>query len=328
MVDDLEEKSEGLDLQHYLGVVRRRHLQFLIPLFLGWAVVWGASWVLPPKYQSVTTILVEQPTMPKDYVTPNVNDDLQERLQSITQQILSRTRLLHIIEQLNPYGDEHTKRSPDEQVDRMRKDIEIELVRDQRNQITAFNIYFTSRDPKIAQAVTSEVTNLFINENLEVRQQQSEDTTQFLETQLEAARKSLADQDDRIRQFKAQHVGEMPGQLASNLQILTGLQSQLQNEEDALNAARQQHVYLQTLADQYRSLQASPKGADGSTGVGLPALDQQLDKLKSQLADLKSRYTDRHPDVRKLTEQIAETEKMRDQLLASLKTKSTDTTSA
>ena len=107
MVDDLEESSsEGLDLQHYLGMVRRRHLHFLIPLFLGWAVVWGASWVLPPRYQSSTLILVEQPTMPKDYVTPNVNDDLQDRLQSITQQILSRTRLLHIIEQLNPYGGE------------------------------------------------------------------------------------------------------------------------------------------------------------------------------------------------------------------------------
>ena len=81
-------KSEGFDLQRYLGVVRRRHLQFLIPLFLGWAVVWGASWVLPPRYVSSTLILVEQPTMPKDYVTPNVNDDLQERMQSITQQIL------------------------------------------------------------------------------------------------------------------------------------------------------------------------------------------------------------------------------------------------
>jgi polysaccharide biosynthesis transport protein len=69
MVDDLEEKSsEGLDLQRYLGIVRRRHLHFLIPLFLGWAVVWGMSWVLPPRYESGTLILVEQPTMPKDYV--------------------------------------------------------------------------------------------------------------------------------------------------------------------------------------------------------------------------------------------------------------------
>jgi uncharacterized protein involved in exopolysaccharide biosynthesis len=94
MAVDLDEKSsEGFDLQHYLGVVRRRHLHFLIPLFIGWAVVWGVSWVLPPTYRSSTLILVEQPTMPKNYVTPNVNEDLQDRMQSITQQILGRTRL-------------------------------------------------------------------------------------------------------------------------------------------------------------------------------------------------------------------------------------------
>jgi succinoglycan biosynthesis transport protein ExoP len=326
MVDDTEEKSSaGLDLQHYLGVVRRRHIHFLIPLFLGWALVWAASWVLPPRYQSSTLVLVEQPTMPKDYVTPNVNDDLQERLQSITQQILSRTRLLHIIDQFGLYASAHTQRSPDEKVDRMRKDIDIQLVRDEHNRITAFNVLYSSRSPEIAQQVTGELSDLFINENLEVRQQQSEDTTKFIEAQLETARKALSEQEDRVRQFKGQHVGEMPGQLASNLQILTGLQSQLQAEEDALNSAKQQHVFLQSQADQYRVLQGSSKGGDVTTG-GLPAVEQELEKLKAQLADLSSHYTERHPDVRKVKEQIAKTEAMRDQLLESMKTKGPDAT--
>jgi polysaccharide biosynthesis transport protein len=328
MVDDLEESgSEGLDLQKYLGIAKRRHLHFLIPLFIGWVAVWSVSWVLPPRYQSSTLILVEQPTMPKDYVTPNVTDDLQARMQSITQQILSRTRLLHIIDQYNLYTLPHSDRSPDDKVELMRRDIDIELVRDERsNQITAFNVYYTSRNPHIAQQVTGELTNLFINENLEVRQQQSEDTTNFLESQLQAARESLAAQEEKIRVFKAQYPGELPGQLASNLQILSGLQSQLQSEEDALNAAKQQHVYLQTLADQYRNLQTPSKSGEGNA-VGLPALDQELDKLKAQLADLSSRYTDRHPDVRKLKEQIAETEKQREQLIANMKTKPADSAS-
>src|SRR5271156_898220 len=321
MVDDLDEKSsEGFDLQRYLGVVRRRHLHFLIPFFLGWVLVWGASWILPPRYQSGTLILVEQPTMPKDYVTPNVNDDLQERMQSITQQILSRTRLLHIIDQYNLYAAPRSQPSPDQKVDRMRKDIDIELVRDARNQITAFNVSYSSRDPRMAQQVTSELTNLFINENLEVRQQQSEDTTTFLENQLEAARQTLSDQEEKIREFKGQHVGELPAQVGSNLQILAGLQSQLQNEQDALNTARQQQVYLETLVNQYRSLQGTPK-ADPGANLGLPAVNEELDKLRAQLADLSSHYTDRHPDVRKVREQIAKTEKMRDQLLAGLKSK-------
>jgi len=316
MVDDLDEKDPvPIDLQHYVGLVRRRHLHFLIPLFLGWLAVWGASWVLPPRYRSSTLILVEQPTMPKDYVTPNVNDDLQQRMQSITQQILSRTRLLHIIDGKHLYGDTRARLNPDEQVERMRKDIEIELVRDSQSRVNAFNVSYTARDPYIAQQVTSQLTDLFISENLEVRQQQSEDTTKFLEGQLETARKSLAEQEGEIREFKGQHVGELPAQVESNLQILSGMQSQLRTEEDALNTAKQQRVYLQSLAAQYRSLKVVSPAADGAP-VGLAAIDQELDRLKAQLADLSSHYTDRHPDVRKVKDQIAKTQRRRDLFVA------------
>ncbi len=98
-----EQEAQPLDLGRYVDLVRRRHMQFLMPLFLGWLVVWGSSWFLQARYISSTLILVEEPTMPKNYVVPNVNDDLQARLQSISQQILSRTRLLLIIDNLNLY---------------------------------------------------------------------------------------------------------------------------------------------------------------------------------------------------------------------------------
>jgi polysaccharide chain length determinant protein (PEP-CTERM system associated) len=323
MAEDFEEKSLEFDPQAYLAIARRRHLHFLLPLLVGWLAVWVASWILPARYKSNTLILVEQPTMPKDYVTPNVSDNLQERLESITQQILSRTNLLHIIDEFNLYPRDLT---PDDKVERMRKDVEIELVKDTHNQVTAFNVSYSSRSPRLAQQVTSEITNLFINENLEVRQQQSEDTTKFLADQLETARKNLDVQEEKIQVFKGQHVGELPTQLGSNLQILSGLQSQLQAEQDALNTAKQQHVYLQTLLSQYRSLRDSPKGPDGIP-MGLPALDQELAKLRDELADLRARYTERHPDVRKLKDQIAQTEKMRDQLAADLKVKAFDSES-
>jgi succinoglycan biosynthesis transport protein ExoP len=324
MVDELDEQApDAFDMQRWLSAARRRHLHFLVPAFFGWLMVWGASWVIPPVYRSGTLILVEQPSMPKDYVTPNVSDDLQERLQSITQQILSRTRLLQIIDQVKIYGDPHSKMTPDEKVERMRKDIEIELVHDAHNdKITAFNVYYSARDPHLAQKVTSELTNLFINENVEVRQQQSEDTTQFLQSQLETARNALSEQEEKIRVFKGQHVGEMPTQQQSNLAILNGLQSQLQNAEDALNTAKQQRIYLQTLIDQYRAMQGTVSTGGGSAPESLPAIDKELERLKTQLAELSSRYTDRHPDLRKLKEQIAQTEKTRDALIADLAAKS------
>jgi polysaccharide biosynthesis transport protein len=316
-----EQSSERPDIQHYLQVVRRRHIHFLIPLFLGWLVVWGASWVLPVRYKSGTLILVEQPTMPKNYVVPNVIDDLQNRLQSITQQILSRTRLLLIIDKLNLYGDTHRQLTQDEKVELMRKDIDIELVRDSHNdQITAFKINYSAHDPHVAQRVTSELTDLFINENLKVRQQQSEDTTKFIGNQLENARASLAEQEAKVREFKGQHEGELPSQEASNLQILSGLQSQLQNEQDGLNTAKQQRVYLQTLIEQYRAVHTTSRSADGSP-IGLAVIDQELDRLKSKLADLSSRYTDRYPEIVNLKDEIAKTEKRRGQIVAELKTK-------
>jgi succinoglycan biosynthesis transport protein ExoP len=316
-----EKNSEGFDIGRYLQVVRRRHIHFLIPVFLGWLVVWGASWVLPVRYKSGTLILVEQPTMPKNYVEPNVSDDLQNRLQSITQQILSRTRLLTIIDKLHLYDDSHRETTSDEKVELMRKDIDIELVRDSHgDQITAFRIYYSARDPQVAQKVTGELTDLFINENLKVRQQQSEDTTKFIGSQLENARASLAEQEAKVREFKGEHEGELPSQEASNLQILSGLQAQLQNEQDSLNTAKQQRVYLQTLIEQYRALHATTRSADGSP-TGLAGLDQELDKLKSKLADLSSRYTEHYPEVETLKDEIAKTEKRRNVLVAELRTK-------
>jgi succinoglycan biosynthesis transport protein ExoP len=322
MTQEFEEQSPtGFKLDQLPGIARRRQFHFLIPLFLAWLAVWGSSWFLAPRYKSGTLILVEQPTMPKDYVTPNVSDDLQGRLQNITQQILSRTRLMHIIDEFNLYSGAHEQLDPEAKVERVRKDIDIELVRDTSDRITAFNVHYSSSDPYTAQQVTSELTTLFINENLEVRQQQSEGTTKFLIDQLDTARKSLADQEEKVREFKSQHIGELPGQLGTNLQILSGLQGQLQSEADAINSAKQQHAYLRTLVDQYRALQVAPKTGDGAP-MGLPALDDELQKLKGQLADLSSRYTDRHPDVRKLKQQIAKTEKIRQQISADLKARS------
>jgi len=316
-----EPQSEGMDIPRYLEIVRRRHLQFLIPLFLGWLLVWGASWVLPVRYKSSTLILVEQPTMPKNYVTPNVTDDLQNRLQSITQQILSRTRLLLIIDKLHLYNDTRRRQiTPDDKVALMRKDIDIELVRNALLEITSFKINYSARNPLVAQQVTGELTNLFIDENLKVRQQQSEDTTKFIGDQLENARASLAEQEDKVREFKGKHEGELPSQEASNLQILSGLQSQLQNEQDTLNTAKQQRVYLQTLTEQYRTLHPTTRSADG-TPTGLTAIDLELDKLRSKLAELSSRYTDHYPEVENLKDEIAKTEKTRAALVAELKTK-------
>src|SRR5271156_4588490 len=124
MEEELQESGESLDINQIKGIVRRRRWQFLVPFFCGWLLVWGVSWVLPSTYRSGTLILVEQPSVPEKYVVSNIDSDIQHQLDSITQQILSRTRLLRIIDSLNLYPEERKNVSPDDLVEKMSKDIE------------------------------------------------------------------------------------------------------------------------------------------------------------------------------------------------------------
>src|ERR1700761_7518253 len=296
--------SERPDVGRYLDVARRRQLYFLLPFLLTWLVIWGLSFVLHPLYKSSTLILVEQPTMPDNLVAPNVTENLQARLQTITQQILSRTRLLMIADKLHLYQGPGV--GEDDRIELMRKDISIDLVRDVRNnEITSFKISYSVRDPQTAQQVTDELKNLFIDENLKVRQEESEGTTKFIESQLEDARVRLAEQEAKVRAFESGHEGVLPSQQTSNLAILNGYQAEIQNAQDSLNQSKQQRVYLQALIDQAHAARGAQR-ADG-TPTGLAEIDSQLERLRSQLVDLSSRYTDQYPDVLKLKEQIAKT---------------------
>jgi polysaccharide chain length determinant protein (PEP-CTERM system associated) len=321
MEEELQESNELPDFTEIKGMVRRRRWQFLVPFFCGWALVWGASWLIPSTYRSGTLILVEQPSVPEKYVVSNIDSDIQHQLDSITQQILSRTRLIRIIDSLGLYAQERKHASPDDLVAKMSKDIDIELSRGDDRKLSAFNIYYASRDPKMAQAATAELANLFITENLEQRQERSENTTKFLEDQLDQARAKLTAQEAKLRVFKDQHLGELPTQTQSNLQILIGLQSQVQGNEDSLNRAQQRNTYLESLINQYRAMDSGSKPAEGGP-VGLAEIDKELDQLKAQLTDLTSHYTDKHPDVRKTREQIARTEQMRERIVADMNNRS------
>lgn len=318
MFDEIEDKPvHPKALSYYWDLLRRRRWGLILPVFVVATAAWAVSWFVPAYYRSETLILVEQQKVPEQYVVSNVASDIQDRLQSMTQQILSRTRLLHIIDELHLYADQRSRLSPDEIVDKMRQDITIDLVQapGHREDLTAFKISYSSRDARLSQQVTNHLTSLFIDENLKDRQQQSESTTNFLENQLSDARKGLAEQEQRVREFKSRYLGELPGQMQSSVQILSGLQSRLQSELEALNQSKQQNLYLESLATQYRSMrEGMPQGAKSKDLP--PALDQELARLKTQLADVQARYTERHPDYRKLKQQIAKIEKMKEQLQA------------
>src|SRR6202049_3175816 len=157
MSEELDEPV-FLSWEEYWAIAVRRRWWILLPLFLVWAVVWGASWYLPVTYQSESLILVEQQKVPDQYVVPNVTSNLQERLQSLTEQILSRTRLQSTIERLHLYPRHGGSLNSGDPVERMRSDIKIELVSapDHPGDYTAFKMRYSAGSPELAQRVNGE----------------------------------------------------------------------------------------------------------------------------------------------------------------------------
>jgi len=308
--------------EEYWAIAVRRRWWILLSVFVAWGVVWGMSWLLPSTYQSEALILLEQQKVPDQFVAPNVTDTLQDRVQSISQQILSRTRLQATIDRFHLYSKADSPsilHKPLDPVELMRNDISIELVRapGRTGEFTAFKMRYTADSPQIAQQVNAELTSLFVKENVEAEQQLSEDTTTFLENQLADARAKMVEQEAKVAAFKAKHLGELPSQLESNVQILAGIQAQLQSAEQALDSARQQKLYMESLLRQYQSRASLDSGSSGNAAVAGdstiatgPSIEKELLALRLRLQDLQSRYTESHPDVIALKDKIAKTEKM------------------
>jgi len=315
---DAEDGQVSRSLEEYWAIARRRRWYILFPLFVAWGIVWVGSWLVPSTFQSEALILVEQQKVPEQYVVPNVTVSLQDRLQSMTQQILSRTRLQSTISRVHLYekrglGALFTK--TEDPVEQMRKDIAIELVEvpGRPGQLTAFKIRYSAGTPKLAQQVNSELTSLFIDENLKSQQQLSESTTAFLQNQLVEARAKLEEQEAKVRAFKAVHFGDLPSQTETNVQILSGLQNQLLGSQRALDEAKQQKLYLESLQQQYQTAQAD-MGIDNSSAPSPQRLTKDLIDLRYQLEAARSRLTEEHPDIIALKDKIAKIEKMKNDL--------------
>jgi len=301
MGENLElEQQRGLDV--YWQAAKRQRWWFVVPAVVGWLIGVVAIFILPPKFRSETTILVEQPSVPAEYIPPTVSVDLQTRLESLTEQILSRTRLQRIIQDLHLYPE--VAAGSESTIGKMRKDIQVDLLQSgTRNQLSGFKISYSASDPHVAQQVAGRLTSLFIAENLKNQQQLSQGTTDFLESELESARKDLERQEAQLRMFRTRYLGELPDQMQGNMQILNGLQTRLDGANQALSHAEQQKLYLSSLLDQAR-IRPHDTGA-------APSIDDRLEKLESQLAEARLRYTPKHPDVLRLEQQVADAEQLK-----------------
>lgn len=263
----LHQRSQGAVLQDYLEILWRRKWFLVIPLALGLGLGGIACFLIPPTYRSSTLILVEPQKVPSSYVNPTVTGTVDDRLRTISQQIMSRTNLSKIVKEYSLYkpeepvntpqdgwidkGKEKVKQVlvnvglmpknvavspnqdevPEDIINRMRKDIEVKVTGKE-----AFSVAYMGRDPSVVMRVTNTLALLFIEENLKVRERQAEGTSEFLESQLGEVEKELQRQEHNLRDFQQQHRGALPAQLDANLRTLDRLQQELSSVNDLMKS--------------------------------------------------------------------------------------------
>ncbi len=292
------QKKPGLDA--VLAVWSRRKWLAVPVAAATLAAVVSTVTFLPSIYRSSATILVERQQVPEEFVRSTVTSAVENRLQTITQEILSRSRLIELIDRFGLYTDLKRQAPLEEVIERMRQDIAVEpkgIEQKGSNRVTiAFAISYTGSDPQKVAVVTNTLASFYIEENLKARERQATGTAEFLRVQLEETKKRLDDQEGQVSQFKRAHIGELPEQMQANLSTLERLNAQHRlNSENQTRAIERRTALVKQLAD------GDPTGLAGSPD----AAEARITKLKQELAELRARFSDKYPDVVRLKVEIA-----------------------
>jgi polysaccharide chain length determinant protein (PEP-CTERM system associated) len=296
-----------LTVEDYLAIARRRWWIIALPTLVFAIGAYTISLFLASRYTSETVVLVEEPAVPESLVKPVIGGDVNQRLATMQEQILSRTRLQQIIEKFGLYKEEEASRiSMEDMVARLRKSITVSPVRamaeTRASGLPGFTVSVMANQAHMAQQICTEITSFFMQQNVLIRERRAEDTTDFITRQLTESKRKLDEQDAKLADFQRRYMGELPDQMQTNFSLLTGLSTQLEATSQALNRAQQDKMFLQNMLDQQPLVRSVVSAAPADPDI----LQKQLENLQSRLATLQPQYTDAHPDVRRLKKDIAQ----------------------
>lgn len=297
-----------LTIDEYLAILRRRLWIILCLAAIGAGVAYLYSRTLPNEYKSRTLVLVQQPKVNQRFVTPVVEEQLNQRLESMREQILSPTGLQPVVREFNLYHEQLPKSSTAGRAGLLKHAISITPVQPVSaspwSGILGFTVTVTLYDPHLAQQVCSRITSMFLQANATWQSEAAQDTTTFLSAQISTAKRELDAQDAKLTAFKLHYLGRLPDDTQTNMDILSTLNSQLEATTESLNRAQQNKVYLESqLSQQLAAWKATRSGSNALT------LEEQLAAMRNKLVLLQARYTNNYPDVVKLKGNIAELQK-------------------
>jgi succinoglycan biosynthesis transport protein ExoP len=306
----VEETRSQSPVDMVLAVWSRRKwlaiLAFVTPLVAGVSLVV----FLPNLYRSAATVLAERQQVPEFFVRSTVTSAIETRIQTISQDVLSRSRLGDLINRFGLYPDLRQRVPLEGVIERMRGDIKLELksmeLKGQgplREATVAFTISYQGNDPRTVSQITNTLASFYNQENVKARERQASDTTAFLKVQLDETKKRLDELEQRVSAFKRRHLGELPQQMDSNLATLENLNAQLRQNTDSQTRTNQRR---QTLSSQLAEAEASSVGPDGPPEFREAA---RLAQKKEDLARLRIHFNDNYPDVALLAAEVAAAER-------------------
>jgi len=291
-----------LNIQQYIQLVIRR--KWLIIFTAIPVLILGALYCLfTPEIFKATALIVAVPQkVPEAYIRSTVTDQGDERIRGILREITSRTALEKLIKQFDLYPEMRKKYPLETVVQKMKKEIKIENTeRGRRTGIISFNLSYEGKDPELIAKVTNALANMFIEQNLQLRQTQAENTAKFLSSELEKIYVKLKKTEEALKEYKLAHMGELPEQRQSNIATLTALQQQMQNLQENIRRVEDRRMLLsQQLSDERiarQNLAAATTTNSQTTSSRPPGTQLTLPEMQERLRTLESRYTEEHPDV-------------------------------
>jgi len=288
--------SSQFDLTYLLNVFYKRKSVIIACFLVVSSLTAYLTASLPNIYQSTTLILITPQKLPRSYIISTVTMSIQERIHAITQEILSRTRLEKIVKEFDLYQSTTQESAMESRVGKLRKNILLNT----RQRENSFRLSFESKSPEKAQQVATRLASLFIEENLKLREQRAIGTTLFIKSERERLLKEVERQEAEVNLYNAKYRHELPGQLPVNLSMLDRLQEELQNNSLRLYALGERKAELEK---QIAEVEQTGKIRDSEGETILPYW-QQIEKMKTNLDEILIRYSERHPDVLRLKQEI------------------------
>src|SRR3989441_2271518 len=298
-----EETAKGAGLDGLLAVWSRRKWLAILAFVFPMSAAASLLAFLPNIYRSTATVLVDRQQVPETFVQPTVTSALETRLHTISQEVLSRSRLEALITRFGLYADLRKRIPSEEVIERMRKDIKLELkgvdVKGARQATVAFTISYQGSDPATVSLVTNTLASFYIEENLKARERQATGTAQFLKVQLEETKKRLDDQEQRVSAFKRRYMGELPQQMETNVATLERLHMQLRlNADNQTRATERRQAMSSQLAEAESLLSPVPVPPTAAAAPPPPeSSEARLARLKQELTRLRTQFSEKYPDV-------------------------------